>query len=83
MGIGIMDKEYLMQYSRRNVLGLMGGAVTVGLGASALGFASKPAMAAYQATEPEKGFAWAPRKLPDLNKVQMVARERFYHNGWG
>jgi hypothetical protein len=73
-----------MDYSRRNMLGLVGGAVTVGVGASLLGFAqSQPAMAAHQATEPEKGFSWTPRKLPDLKKVQMVARERFYHNGWG
>ena len=74
----------MKQYSRRNVLGLMGGAVAVGLGSSVLGLTPpKLAVAAYQATEPEKGFAWEPRKLPDLNKVQAVARERFYHNGWG
>ena len=74
----------MKQYSRRNVLGLMGGAVTVGLGAGVLGLAqSQQAVAAQQAAEPEKGFAWTPRKLPDLNKVQAVARERFYHNGWG
>ena len=74
----------MKQYSRRNVLGLMGGVVAGGVGASVLGLAQpRPALAAYQATEPEKGFSWVPRKLPDLAKVQVVARERFYHNGWG
>jgi len=78
-------KEWIMrQYSRRNVLGLMGGVVAGGVGAGVLGFAQpKPALAAHQATEPEKGFSWTPRKLPDLAKVQLVGRERFYHNGWG
>ena len=70
--------------NRRQMLGIVGGAMAAGVGASVLGVTrSKPAEAAYQSTEPEKGFAWEPRKLPDLNKVQAVARERFYHNGWG
>ncbi|MCL2123646.1 MAG: hypothetical protein FWH34_06100 [Desulfovibrionaceae bacterium] len=70
--------------NRRQMLGIVGGAVAVGVGSGVLGFASStPAADAYQATEPEKGFAWTPRKLPDIHKVRMVARERFYHNGWG
>jgi len=60
--------------------GAIAGLITPALAASQQ--AAAPA-ATYQATEPEKGFSWAPRKLPDLNKVQLVARERFYHNGWG
>ena len=74
----------MVSMNRRQMLGMVGGAMAVGLGSSVLGLAqSTPAVAAYQATEPEKGFSWQPRKLPDLNKVQVVARERFYHNGWG
>ena len=74
----------MQTYSRRNVLGLMGGVVAGGVGAGVLGLTRPtPVLAAHQATEPEKGFSWQPRKLPDLDKVQVVARERFYHNGWG
>ena len=74
----------IKEYSRRKALGLMGGVMAGGavaaLAAPALATA---APATHQATEPEKGFSWTPRKLPDLNNVQLVARERFYHNGWG
>ena len=74
----------MVKMNRRQALGMVGGAVTVGVGAGILGFAgSQQALAAYQATEPENGFSWKPHKLPDLAKVQTVARERFYHNGWG
>jgi hypothetical protein len=80
----------MQQYSRRNILGLMGGVmaggaiaglVTPALAAPALQTTAAAPVA--PAPEPEKGFAWTPRKLPDLAKVQAVARERFYHNGWG
>ena len=74
----------MKQYSRRNMLGLMGGVVAGGVGVSVLGLTqARPVMAAHQATEPEEGFSWKPHKLPDLAKVQAVARERFYHKGWG
>jgi len=58
--------------------GVMAGGAIAGLAAPTLA-APAPAPGA----EPEKGFSWTPRKLPDLAKVQAVARERFYYQGWG
>ena len=97
MRVETINRENVMQgYSRRNVLGLMGGVMAGGAlcrtgharsgrAGRAGGAVAAPAgaVAAAPGAEPEKGFSWTPRKLPDLAKVQAVARERFYHQGWG
>lgn len=65
--------------NRRQMLGLMGGAVAAGLGAGAVG-----SMAGSANAMPieEKPFSWTPRIL-DVDEVQPIAHERFYHQGFG
>lgn len=65
--------------NRRQMLGLMGGAMVAGFGAGALSCHS-PAMGAMPVEE--KPFSWTPRAL-DVAEIQPIAHERFYHQGFG
>ena len=69
-----------MNVNRRQMLGIMGGAVAVGLGAGALGVGTQSAQAAAPAAE--NTWGWTPRIL-DPQETRIRAREGFYHKGMG
>ncbi|MDL2314026.1 C-GCAxxG-C-C family protein [Desulfovibrio sp. OttesenSCG-928-C14] len=66
--------------SRRQMLGLMGGAMAVGFGAGCMGNGD-PAMAAAMPVE-ETPFSWTPHILKP-KAIQEVAREGYYYKGFG
>ncbi|MDL2285582.1 C-GCAxxG-C-C family protein [Desulfovibrio sp. OttesenSCG-928-F07] len=65
--------------NRRQMLGLMGGAAVVGLGAGSLGVTPVQAASMPVETTP---FSWTPRIL-DPKEVQPIAYEGFYDRGFG
>ncbi|MDR0466031.1 MAG: C-GCAxxG-C-C family protein [Deltaproteobacteria bacterium] len=80
----------MKQYSRRNVLGLMGGVMAggaiAGMVAPALAAAPKPADRAGNLGERFKqtggDFSWKPQKLDPI-EVATVAHAGFWHQGYG
>lgn len=67
--------------SRRNMLGLMGGAMVAGFAAGTL-TTPKIAMSAAALPREAKPFGWEYKKL-DYKEVQPITHEEFYYNGWG
>lgn len=61
------------------MLGFVGGAVAVGVGAGTLGSVVSDATAM---PVEEKPFSWTPRIL-DVNEIVPIAHQRFYHQGFG
>lgn len=65
---------------RRQMLGIMGSAVAVGLGAGAVGELVAPANAGMPVED--EPFSWKPHPL-EVAEILPVAHERFYHKGFG
>lgn len=65
--------------NRRQMLGVMGGAMALGIGAGALGGVARDAGAM---PVEEKPFSWTPRVL-ETQEIMPLAHERFYHQGFG
>lgn len=70
----------MAKVNRRQMLGMMGGAMAVGLGVGALSHQSANAAAA--PAEQLEDFGWKPNKL-DVAATQAIAHENFYHKGYG
>lgn len=69
----------MSKVKRREMLGLMGGAVAVSVGVGAIGSGLRVASAM---PVEEKPFSWTPRVL-DPAEIEPLAHERFYHQGFG
>ena len=76
----------MSQFNRRNVLGLMGGAVAggvlVGLGTHSLAGSASAAEASGRFQQSGGDFSWKPHKL-DPVEVAAVAHAGFWHQGYG
>ncbi|MDL2266897.1 C-GCAxxG-C-C family protein [Desulfovibrio sp. OttesenSCG-928-G15] len=70
----------MTKVNRRQMLGFMGGAVAVGVGAGALGNFAGPVNAGMPVEE--EPFSWKPQTL-DVAEITPIAHERFYYKGFG
>lgn len=73
----------MINVNRRQMLGMMGGAMAVGIGAGAVGLAAGEAKAVTTGMPvEEKMFSWTPHVL-DPKEIQPVAHDQFYYKGLG
>jgi hypothetical protein len=71
----------MSEFSRRKMIGLMGGAAVAGLVVNAVG-APEIAVSAGGLPREEKPFGWVYHKL-NYQEVQPITHEEFYYKGWG